>query len=322
VLNTPIEANFTVSANSAANVAYYINNYGMGYTSFGDPVLTNDYGHPMYSSVASDPVYTIDCTEPWGTCAVQGKQVHIPLLAQPAGGTDHHMGVIDQTSGIEYDFWGAEIQVNANGTETNVIRPPAGGTMYVRWGGIPDANGFNGAATASGAGLWGGVARAQELVEGEINHALFVVLPCTSQAWVYPSAARNTDSLCPNGQGVPYGQRVRLNMTVDQINALPVPAYKKAWYRALAVYGGYVSDTNGGYSVGFASREGEAMYTAMGYTNPNCPTGGATCTPVTAMLHSLGDANNGYDQYGHRYIINFEDFDWTKYLQFISPPPQ
>jgi len=44
----------------------------------------------------------------WGACSIEGAQVHIPNGAQPAGGTDAHLGVVDQTNGNEYDMWQAQ----------------------------------------------------------------------------------------------------------------------------------------------------------------------------------------------------------------------
>ena len=139
----------------------------------GNSGTAGDWSHPIYYSQPSDPVYTVDCTEPWGTCEIEGMQVGIPAQAQPAGGSDGHMAVIDQASGWEYDFW----QVAS--------KPAGGGTISDRLGGrtaigTTDADGRDSNATAAHFGLAAGVIRPAELAAGEIDHALFMVVKCTA----------------------------------------------------------------------------------------------------------------------------------------------
>ena len=67
----------------------------------------DDWGHPLYFAHPFDPEYRIHCTHnvDWGTCAVEGATVRIPAAARPATGSDHHLAVIDQSTGWEYDLW-------------------------------------------------------------------------------------------------------------------------------------------------------------------------------------------------------------------------
>ena len=62
-------------------------------------------------------------------------RVRIPAKARPAAGGDGSLGIIDQATGWEYDFWQAR------------SRPADGGVLKVSWGGrtpigTPDADGL------------------------------------------------------------------------------------------------------------------------------------------------------------------------------------
>jgi len=210
-----------------------------------------DWSHPIYFSEPTDPTYTIECTESWGTCEVEGMQIRIPADAEPAGGSDGHLAVIDQASGWEYDFW----QVQS--------KPAGGGTMKVSWGGRTaiagaGADGLGSEATASEFGLAAGVIRPAELAAGEINHALFMGVRCTNGTAVYP-AAENSGRACsdiglPNAGAPAMGQRFYLDMSETEIGALPAPDWQKTILRAAARYGMYVGDTgSGGWALSFES---------------------------------------------------------------------
>ena len=126
------------------------------------------------------------------------------------------MAVIDQASGWEYDFW----QVAS--------KPAGGGTISISWGGrtaigTADADGRDSNATAAHFGLAAGVIRPSELAAGEINHALFMVVKCTSGTSVYP-AGPGAGSACADKTNAPaMGQHFFLDMTDAQIEALSVP---------------------------------------------------------------------------------------------------
>jgi hypothetical protein len=105
-------------------------------------------------------------------------------------------------------------------------------------------------------------------------------------------------------------------MTDAQILALGAPVYKVPIYLALAHYGGFIADTNGGNPFTLQT-ESDQMYTSAGYTNSGCPTNGAPCTPLTAYFHSLGDP--GWD--GTAYRINLSEANWNRYGQWLQAPP-
>jgi len=75
-----------------------------------------DWSHPLYFAKASDPVYTIHQTG-WANPDVEGRHIHIPVRAKPAGGDDASFSVVD-TDGWEYDFWQAQAPSGNGGTFT------------------------------------------------------------------------------------------------------------------------------------------------------------------------------------------------------------
>jgi hypothetical protein len=253
--NIQLPANPQLVANSPAIVSRLL-----GFGSIEDLVAgkaetaNNDYGRPVYFASATDPLYTIHCTEPWGTCAIEGATIHIPQTAQHASGSDGHMSVVDTATGIEYDFWG-----------TGTL-PAPGGTLDIAWGGSTsiNGNGLGSAATAADFGTYAGIVRLEELQSGQINHALFMYATCDSGTYVYP-AAKSGQSCAAIGQSntnaPPMGTRFQLNMTDAQIAALSVPAWKKTILTAMAHYGLIMGDTG---SIWGIKEESADVYTSFG----------------------------------------------------------
>jgi hypothetical protein len=296
----------------SAEIVSKVLSFGLpGTAALGVAETSEDWMHPVYYSEPGDPVYTLQSTEPWGKDPINGMQIPIPAGARPAGGSDGHMAVVTP-EGWEYDFW----QVSSKGT--------TGGTMTFAWGNRSriDGSGTGGEATASGFDLLAGVIRPQELEAGQINHALFIVLKCTSRvttfgygaqvgkagdasgSFVYP--AEKGGSPCAGGSETnvpPMGTRFALAMSEAQIEALALPAWKKAILRALANYGGYVGDTGGpGFGVQF---ESGSSYTSLGLPDP---------WVTFAQRNHLPTS-------GGRYALNLsEGVEWQRYLRVLAPP--
>jgi hypothetical protein len=303
--------------NSATYQAFYANPT-TGYPffnqlGFGLTNEANQYGHPIYFGTSTDPVYTVTCTASWAqaVCPTHSQTFHIPRYAVPAGGSDAHLSDIDYTTipATEVDTWGTSSLSGTGGT----LEAASAGAGPLTGPGL----GFG--TTAAGYPLWAGIIRAQELISGNISHALFMVIPCTSTATpVYPSIYRTTDSKCPSNKGVPYGARFTINLTPAQISLLPIPTYHKTILTALSLYGAYHGDTNGGGSFSFQV-EADEMYTAPGYTSSDCPTNGAPCTPLTAWENTLSNP----DWTGSSYNIDLSgDIDWATEGQWLLPPTQ
>jgi hypothetical protein len=264
--NRPLPPTVTQIPNSAA-VGARTATFGTGGARFsaGGAGTSADWGHPLYYSQPSDPVYTVHCTESWGTCDVEGIQLQIPNAAKPAGAGDAHMAVIDQRGRWEYDFW----QIKR--------KPAGGGTLVVSWGGrtrigTPDADGLGAKATASHFGLAAGIIRPEELVAGKINHALFMTVKCTNGTSVWP-AGSGTGRSCSqmglsNANAPAMGAHVYLDVPLTRIRALAIPYWKKAILIAMARYGMYVGDTGSDYTGWTIQIESGSSYTNFGLPDP------------------------------------------------------
>ena len=252
----------------------------------GDP--QRDGGVPIYWSTPSDPVFTLHCVKPWGKCALEGLQIHVPAQAQPQGGyatpgNDHdaHMTIIDQQSGWEYDLW------NVNSRTESTINFGWGGKTRI------DGDGRNSSAVAANYGTIAGPVRFTELAAGQINHALTMVVPCTDTV-VYPATGRGLT--CEEGGldpslSIPMGTHFRLAYTKRQIKRSRLPVWKKAILTALSTYGAYVSDTSGDRGQWGFERESTQTYTAYGQPDPWLALAKSTGTEPEDYNH------NGYQEY-------------------------
>lgn len=264
----------------------------------------DDWNHPIYFSRPDDPVYKVHCTETWGTCEVEGMQVRIPAPARPAGGGDAQLAVIDQRSGWEYDFW----QVRE--------KPSGGGTLAVSWGGRTriDGDGLGAGATGASFGLAAGVIRPSELAAGNIDHALSMVVRCSSGTSLWPADRRATGTPCSargesNANAPAIGQHFYLDMSNAEIKQLPDPAWQKTILRAMARYGMFVEDT-GGTSWGVQFESGSS-FTSFGYQDPWSKLGRKLKLPVWN-----GAAGGG----GGRYIYDFGNaVNWAANLRVAVP---
>ena len=208
----------------------------------GEAGTPDDFAHPIYFASRNAPSYKITCLA-YSGCEVQGRRVRIPRYAEPAGGSDGHLGVIDRRRQWEYDFW----QVRD--------RSPHGGGLKVSYGGRTrigkrGSTGLGSAATAAGFATSAGVIRPEELRSGRIDHALFMVVKCTSGRSVYPAKGSSTGRKCSelgmsNQHAPALGQHFYLDMSGRRIAALPVSKWKKTILTAMAKYGMFVGDTGG-----------------------------------------------------------------------------
>lgn len=274
----------------------------------GDADTPDDFGHPVYYAKPTDPVVVIDITETWGPNALEGMRIPVPAGARPAGGDDGHMTIVTP-DGWEYDLWRA--------------KAPSGGTLAAAWGARTrvDGDGLHSAGTAAGFGNLAGIIRPEELAAGHIDHALLVVLKCTSDGvsfgqGVQPHRAGDANSSyvfpadhggarCPatESDAPPMGARLSLDLDAAQIDALPVPDWKKAIYRALAQYGGYVGDTGG---------SGFGVQMQSGSTNTSFGHEDAAVTVAKAK---------GLPAWQGKYVYDVaKGMDWAQHLKVMAPP--
>lgn len=308
--NRPIAARDRVHPRSRSMVARILSWGPPASFSAGVADTPNDYGHPVYFARTDDPVVTLRPTQPWGQTPLRGARIHVPTGARSAGGSDAHMTVVTP-DGWEYDLWDVQSV------------PRSGGTLRFGWGGRLriDGDGLGSGATAAEFGSLAGIIRAAELRAGRIDHALFVVLKCTSDgtrfgqgvqrhrrgdggsSFVFPAGKGGTRCPASQSDAPPMGARLALDMTPRQIAALPVPDWKKTILRALARYGGYVGDTGGtGFGLQF---ESGSTYTSFGRADPLVGFAESNGVPGHAGVYRFGLADG---------------VDWRRHLRVLVPP--
>lgn len=294
--NRRLPANPKVAANSSTVVGRALGFGPITHLRAGTAGTEEDYGDVTYWSRPSDPEYTIHCVEDWGRCAIEGHVVRIPAAAQAAKGSDGHMTVIDQQSGWEYDFW----TVRSKG--------PNGGRIDIGWGGRTriDGDGLGSDGTAAQFGNLAGKLRVEELEAGRIDHALFIAMGCDNGTYVYP-ASKTGQSCSDIGQsnaGAPaMGSHFMLDMTAAEIEALPVPAWKKTILHALAEYGAFMGDTGGAFTI---AEESGATYTSFGKEDK--------------WVRFAKENDVPYYAPDDVYVFNIRDgVDWKSRLKVVDP---
>jgi hypothetical protein len=255
--NYELSSNPALAPNSAAVVSHMTsNNWSFGYPGYGGFALGSDGSRPVFFAKSSDPTMNIVCLNAFGpgSCTgnngvnIGGQTIHVPAGLQPEDGTDAHLTVVETATGQEYDMWGASI---------------SGSTISIQSGSVVNTN--------TGTGLWAqgdaanfaltaGLLRPSELASGTINHALVITVPCTNAngsdvGYSYP-AAGGWGETCgdywnESPSGAPMlGQQLRLNMTDAQIADSGAPVWQQTIMTAMAHYGAYIEDTDGGWNSG------------------------------------------------------------------------
>lgn len=258
---------------------------------------SRDYFHPLYWSRPGDPVFRVHCVK-FGRCPIEGHRIRIPAAARAAGGGDGHLAVIDRQTGWEYDFW-------------QVRRKPArGGRLDVSYGGRTRirGTGLGSNATAAWFGLAAGVIRVSEMRAGQISHALFAQVKCTSGRSVYPAHRGTTAAPCGQfgispASAPPLGSRIWLDLPPARIEALKVPGWRKTILRALHRYGMIVGDTNGGNGAWGLQGESGSSFTSFGKPDP-WETFAASVTRPSDGAYAL-DIDGGVD--------------WSRHLKVLDP---
>ena len=237
----------------------------IGNLTAGTADTTRDFSHPLYFARSDDPpppVFRLSLTNTreWGENEIDGDEIRIPNDARPAGGNDGRMCIVTP-EGWEYDLW----QVRE--------KPNGGGRLVCWWGGRirVDGSGIGSAGTASHFGLAAGTIRGVELQERLIDHALFVAVLVGSTdlsfgygvrrsdeengTYVFPAEYGDSRAPAEVRNAPPMGARFWLDTSVEAIEALRVPDWKKTILKALARYGAYFGDTGGpGFGFQFESR--------------------------------------------------------------------
>ncbi len=254
--NQPLPASPAIHPRSAQIVSRLLARGPVSSLRAGHAGTQRDFGHPVVQAGPSDPVFTVDCVEFGGACPIDGARIRIPDAAEPAGGSDGHLAVLDPGSGWEYDLW------------TVRAKPRGGGVITIGWGGRTRlrGDGLGAGATAAGFALAAGLVRGPELQANRVDHALAMTVPCTSGRTVWPASGESTGLTCARAgepvQDAPdLGMRFALRMTAREIGALGLPAWKQALLRAMARHGLLVTDTfgtDGGAAWGLLGESGSS----------------------------------------------------------------
>ncbi|WP_026911171.1 hypothetical protein [Patulibacter minatonensis] len=290
-----------------------------GSLSFGTGQNGKGFGEKaIYFARPTDPQVTVRLREDdrnggtWGRSELNGMTIRIPAGARPSQGTDGHLAVVDQESGWVYELWQADDAGARNGA------------ISASWGGRTRIDGTGetigtGVASASGLSILGGIIRPEELLEGEIPHALYLTVGCTNGISVAPSLRPTSDpaSSCArqgksNVDAPALGQRFQLGYTDAQIDALPVPNHAKVLLRAMSRYGMIVTDLSGGDSW-HLDAEASLDRSSLGQPDPGVEFGQLSGLPT-------------WDG-GRQYLWEIADIpgidgkagSWTKALRVIKP---
>lgn len=259
-----------------------------------------EYGHPVYYARRDDPTVTLRT----GSAELDGARIPVPAAARPAAGGDGHLSIVTPDC-WEYDLWHAR-RDGATIEADNGFRQRYDGLGVVTPA-MRERDDTIGGTTASYFGQHAGVIRGPELLDGRIDHALFLVIEWGSAdtsfgygtlppnangvggdgSAVYP--AYNGDAVAP-GVRAPMGARFFLDMTDEEIEATGAPAWEQTIAKAMAKYGGYFGDT-GGPGFAFMAEPG-FQYTTMGLANPFetlARSIGLPKDPVWGYLFRFGD---------------------------------
>jgi hypothetical protein len=151
----------------------------------------------------------------------------MPSGAAASSDSDAHMAIIDDSTGCEYDFWGARRQSDGSWTAASQATFRIGNHgSHEPW-----------SARASGFALGAGLIRPSDVQSGAIEHALAIALPVTAPTFRAPA----TTSDGRTAGGVPMGTRLQLD---PSFNIASLPADQHIIARALQNYGAYVVDTS------------------------------------------------------------------------------
>jgi hypothetical protein len=117
--------------------------------------------------------------------------------------------------------------------------------------------------------------RAQELIQEQINHAIYLNAYCTNGSVVFPNLDSWSTALRCDQQGKsnanrpPNGALFFLDYTPSQIDGMSVPAWQKTILRAMATYGAYLGDTGGSHdTLHIAHFEAGQAYQYHGMKDP------------------------------------------------------
>lgn len=259
---TPIPANAALHPNSANFVQEILRQKAVYYQTV--TINTRQYTSPVYTADATVPTVKVlqwDCQRKGysdASLAEQWSAVPIPSYAVQSSGTDGEMTIYQPSTDTLWEFWQAR---------------KVDGQWQACWGGrMQNASTNYGAfykyygTTATSLPFIGGQITAEELVRGEIRHAIgFSVVEAehyTTFSWPANRSDGWNPTLLPNR--IAEGQRFRLDPTVN-VDALPMSRAGKIIAKAAQKYGFVVWDKSGALAL---RAQNATTYTALGKADP------------------------------------------------------
>lgn len=209
-------------------------------------INTHSYSPTIYATDEADPLVRVRWTDCWGTghpehpdLVESFTDVRIPADAVPGGGSDAPMALYDTTNGRYTDLFMAERN---------------GGQWSACWGGSIDEASSNPGyfqaplgSSASGLPLEPGAIKVEELVAGDINHALSLGVPAVAVDATISWPAQRTDGESTHKYALAEGQRLRLPASLN-LNDYHFNAATLAVAEAAQNYGIVVTDRSGAFT--------------------------------------------------------------------------
>jgi hypothetical protein len=200
-------------------------------------------------------------------------------------------------------------------SDENAILPACGGgqpckisLQYCSWADRKNDPGYgNNPVYSNGLAPEAGTIRAQELIQGQINHAVYLNAYCTSGAVVFPNLDRSSSGLRCDQQGKsnadrpPNGALFFLDYTAAQIVAMSLPPWQKTILNAIATYGAYLGDTGGAHdTLDISHFEAGQAYRYYGIEDPLWYFLDQACPGTGCQFHS-----GNYPASDRVYTLNF-----------------
>jgi len=197
------------------------------------------YTYPVY--FAQDATTECLVQSRWGN--LNGKRMPWNPDWQPAPGTDAQVILLDPETGREWNAWQVEYGDGViHASNANLVD----GDYRTKEDGFAPSRGI-------GVQYLAMLVRPEELMQGEVRHALSMPIRNTDGTFYVPPATKLEHPGRP--EGIPEGMRFALDVTDEEIEAwlasLPPEVEKMKTYggiiaRALRDYGWFITDTSGG----------------------------------------------------------------------------
>ena len=200
-----------------------------------------EYTYPVYYVQDATGEYPVKLRRPWGN--LDGARVPWNPAWKPAPGTDAQIILLDPETGREWNFWQVQFRDGAiHASNANLVD----GDYRTKEDGFAPSRGV-------GIQYLAMLVRPEEVVQGEIQHALSMPIRSTSgELYVAPATKLEHPD---NPPGIPEGMRFALDVTDEQIkewiSSLPselpegMKRYAGILARALRDYGWFITDTSG-----------------------------------------------------------------------------